>query len=98
MKMSGEQQPESLQIPNKAIRIITSILGITLAMAAFTHGFFAMLQGNKATDGILIQAIGQQHRFWIYGTEEAITLIPNFLDSGLLTVALSMFAVIWSFK
>jgi hypothetical protein len=81
---------------NKATRLSTSILGITLAIAAFHHGFFEFLQGNKATDSILIQAIGEQHRFWVHGTEEAITIIPNYLVSGLLTMAISIFAAIWS--
>jgi len=52
---------------NKATKIITSTLGIVLSIAAFTHGFFEFLQGNKATEGILIQAIGEQHRLWLYG-------------------------------
>lgn len=83
---------------NKATRLITSILGITLAIAAFHHGFFELLQGNNATAGLLIQAIGEQQRFWVHGTEEAITIIPNYLVSGLLTMAISIFAAIWSVK
>ena len=83
---------------NKATKLTTSILGITLAIAAFHHGFFELLQGNKATDGILIQAIGEQQRFWVHGTEEAITIIPNYLVSGLLTMAISIFAAIWSVR
>ena len=81
---------------NNATKLITSILGTTLAIAAFHHGFFEFLQGNKATGGVLIQAIGEQHRFWVYGTEEAITIIPNYLFSGLLTMVISIFAAIWS--
>jgi hypothetical protein len=83
---------------NKATKIATSILGITLAFAAFHHGFFEFLQGNKATDGILIQAIGEQQRYWVHGTEEAITIIPNYLVTGLLAMAISIFAIIWSVK
>ena len=81
---------------NNATKLITSILGTTLAIAAFHHGFFEFLQGNKVTDGVLIQAIGEQQRFWVYGTEEAITIIPNYLFSGLLTMVISIFAAIWS--
>lgn len=91
----GRNQQE---FDNKATRIITSILGVTLAIAAFHHGFFEALQGNKETTGLLIQAIGEEHRFWVHGTEEAITVIPNFLISGLLTMAISIFAAIWSIK
>jgi hypothetical protein len=83
---------------NKATRTITSTLGVVLSIAAFTHGVFSFLQGNKPTDGFLIQAIGDQHRFWLYGTEEAITIIPNFLFSGLLTILMSIFVGIWSVR
>jgi len=92
--MSGRTQKHD----NRATRLITSILGVALAVGAFHHGFFEFLQGNTATDGILIQAIGEQHRYWIHGTEEAITIIPNFLFTGLLAMAISVFAAVWSVK
>ena len=83
---------------NRATRLITSIFGVALAIGAFHHGFFEFLQGNTATEGILIQAIGEQHRYWVHGTEEAITIIPNFLFTGLLAMAISVFAGVWSVK
>lgn len=92
--MSGKTQ----RYDNRATRLITSIFGVALAVGAFHHGFFEFLQGNTATDGILIQAIGEQHRYWIHGTEEAITIIPNFLFTGLLAMAISVFAAVWSVK
>lgn len=92
--MSGKTQ----KYDNRATRLITSIFGVALAVAAFHHGFFEFLQGNTATNGILIQAIGEQHRYWIHGTEEAITIIPNFLFTGLLAMAISVFAAVWSVK
>jgi hypothetical protein len=91
----GQKTP---QYDNKATTLITSVFGVALAVGAFHHGFFEFLQGNTATHGILIQAIGQQQRYWIHGTEEAITIIPNFLVTGLLAMAISVFAAVWSVK
>jgi len=89
---------EAQKYDNRATRLITTIFGVALAIATFHHGFFELLQGNTATEGILIQAIGEQHRYWVQGTEEAITIIPNFLITGLLAMAISVFAVAWSIK
>jgi hypothetical protein len=58
------------------------------------HGFFEVLQGNQPTDGLIIQAIGEEQQLW--GTEEAFTLIPNFLITGLLAMALGLATIVWS--
>ena len=81
---------------NKTTRIITTTIGILLAIAGFEHGLFELLQGNKPTDGLIIQAIGESMRWWKYGTEEAITLIPNFLITGIFAMSVSVFIIIWS--
>ena len=60
-------------------RIITSTLGILLAIAGFSHGFFEAIQGNTPTNSLIIQAIGADNQMWEHGSEEAFTLIPNFL-------------------
>lgn len=85
-----------LDYPNRATIQITSILGVSLALSSFLHGFFEFLQGNKATGGMIIQAIGEQQRFWGHGTEEAFTVIPNFMITGFVAIFLSIAAAIWS--
>lgn len=65
------------------------VLGITLAVAGIHHGFFEILQGNTPTSSFLIQSIGPEHRFWIHGSDEAITIIPNFLITGVLSILIS---------
>jgi hypothetical protein len=77
-------------------RIITATIGVLLAIAGFEHGFFETLQGNKTTTGLIIQAIGEANRMWQWGTEEAFTLIPNFLVTGISAMCISIFIVFWS--
>ena len=79
-----------------ATRVIVTTLGFILGVTGMVHGFFEVLQGNKPTDGILIQAIGPEHQMWMYGGEEAITLIPNFLITGIITMCMSVSVMVWT--
>jgi len=81
---------------NRATKTIVSIMGVILGIAGLDHGFFETLQGNHPTSGPIIQAIGPAQRFWVHGTEEAFTLIPNYLFTGLLAILLSLTIMLWS--
>lgn len=83
-------------ILNTTTRTTTSVFGLVLAIAGFEHGFFEALQGNIATDGLMIQAIGKDMQLWKYGSEEAFTLIPNFLVTGILAMLISVVIMVWS--
>jgi hypothetical protein len=64
----------------------------------FNHGLFEILQGNITTNGFYIEAIGEDHRFWLYGTEGAFTLIHNFLITGISAILVGLTIVVWSLK
>jgi len=81
---------------NETTRIIMMTIGILLALAGFEHGLFEALQGNKPTDGLFIQAIGESIKWWKHGTEDAFTIIPNFLITGICAMIVSAFIIIWS--
>ena len=83
---------------NKATQIIAATFGVVLAIAGMTHGIFEILQGNVPTNGLIIQAIGDEHQMWFYGTEEAFSILPNFLFSGILTLLTSAAVMVWSIK
>lgn len=83
-------------ILNITTRTTTSIFGLLLAIAGFEHGFFEALQGNTATSGLIIQAIGKDMQWWKYGSEEAFTIIPNFLITGILAMLTSVVIMAWS--
>lgn len=87
---------QTIDQKNRATRVITAVVGIMLAFAGLEHGLFEVFQGNKPTDGLIIQAIGESMRWWKYGTEEAFTLIPNYLITGICAMAVSIFIIIWS--
>lgn len=80
-----------------ATRVITTTIGVFFGLfSGMNHGFFEILQGNKATGGTLIYAIGEAQRFWPLGTEDAFTLIPNFLYTGIASMIVGLAIVIWS--
>lgn len=83
---------------NRATKTIVSMLGIMLGIAGLDHGFFETLQGNTPTSSLIIQAIGDAQKMWVHGTEEAFTIVPNFLITGLLAIAISIAIMVWSIR
>ncbi len=45
----------------------------------------------------MIEAIGPAQRFWEFGTETALTIIPSFLISGILAMIIGLLVVIWAY-
>ncbi len=80
---------------NRTTRTIVSILGAFFAIGGIDHGVFEILHGNIPTTGLFIQSIALSNRFWVYGTEDAFTIIPNFLFTGILAVIFSLAIMVW---
>jgi hypothetical protein len=81
---------------NKSTAIITTTISILLAFAGFEHGLFEVLQGYKPTGSNFISAIGKEMQWWVHGSEDAFTLIPNYLITGIFAMCVSIIIVIWS--
>ena len=79
-----------------ATRVIVSVLGVILALSGICHGFFEALQGNTPIKGLIINAIGEANRMWVYGNEPAFTIIPNFFITGIASIIVSLAIIIWS--
>ena len=71
-----------------ATRTIAAALGVFAGVSGLDHGLFKTLQGNARTPGLIVQSIGPTQRMWVYGTEDALTLVPNFLATGILAMAM----------
>jgi peptidoglycan/LPS O-acetylase OafA/YrhL len=79
-------------------KAVAAALGVCVGVSGLDHGFFEALQGNTPTPGLIVQAIGPAQRMWAYGTEEAFTIVPNFLATGLLAMAVGLATIIWSVR
>jgi MFS family permease len=85
-----------MKIYNQATRAVATTLGTLVGLAGIDHGIFEILQGHIQPDSLMIAAIGPDQRFWIYGEETALTIIPSFLVSGILSVILGLIVTIWA--
>jgi hypothetical protein len=81
---------------NRATRNIVVTVSVILGLSGIDHGIFEIMQGNTPTDGVFIRAIGPDQIMWKYGGEEAFTIIPNFLLTGILAVLVGIALIIWS--
>jgi peptidoglycan/LPS O-acetylase OafA/YrhL len=92
----GTNRPAQAHI--NGTRAVAAALGVCVGVSGLDHGSFEVLQGNTPTPGLIVQAIGPAQRMWVYGTEEAFTLIPNFLLTGLLAMVVGSFTILWSLR
>lgn len=81
---------------NRATRIIVATISLMLAIAGIDHGFFETLQGSNPTSGLIIKAISPEMKLW--GTEEAFTIVPNYLVTGILAILVSLAIIVWSLR
>lgn len=82
-------------VEDHATWLNTVVLGIAYAIAGFHHGFFEALQGNVPTNGWGILSIGEAQRMWEHGSDAAVTVIHNFLATGIASMTLSVAIVLW---
>jgi len=85
-------------ISNKigAIRTTASVFGVYAGLLGMEHGFFETLQGNVAPKGIKILAVGPPGLPFPFGHEPAMTLIPNFLVTGIFAMVSGLLIIIWA--
>jgi hypothetical protein len=94
--MNGSGRSTGPRTTSAGTRTVAAALGAMVGVSGLDHGFFEMLQGNTATGQLVVRAIGPEQRMWVYGTEEAFTIVPNFLLTGVLSVAVGLAVIVWS--
>jgi len=73
-----------------ATRAVTATFGIFAALAAMEHGVGEVLQGDVRPDGLMIQSWPSSAFFRIEAWEPAMTVVPNLLASGVLTLLVAL--------
>jgi hypothetical protein len=79
-----------------AAKATASIFGILAGLGGLIHGIGEVLQGNVAPDGIWIYSWTQGPIATNMGGEPGITIVPNLLVTGILTIIVSLIAIIWA--
>ncbi|MBN2258073.1 MAG: hypothetical protein JW704_09640 [Anaerolineaceae bacterium] len=91
------QNKSQLMLSTEATKMVTSSIGIIGAgFAGMVHGFFAILQGNITTGGIVINPIGPAQRLWPQAALHAISIIPNYIISGICAMIIGLLIIIWA--
>lgn len=81
---------------SSATRITVSTFGAIAGLAGIEHGIGEILQGNAAPEGVMILSWPDSELFAILDGEPAMTIIPNFLVTGVLAILLSLIFLAWS--
>src|SRR6516164_6179943 len=101
MHMQTIQQLESAApagLHNTSTRVVATVLGISAGLLGLEHGYFETRQGSVVSSGLLINAIGspcQPSQEW-HACEPAMTVVPNLLLTGMLTILCSLLVLIWA--
>jgi len=81
---------------NRATRAAVAVFGVLAGAAGLEHGIGEVLQGSQAPAAITIESWPNTPAFDILGGEPAMTLIPNLLVSGVLSILVSLLFIAWA--
>ena len=77
----------------KKLRIAASAIGIFAGLGGASHGPGEILQGNLAPSDVMIKAWPS---LTALGGEPAMTLVPNFIVAGILTIVFGLIVAAWA--
>src|SRR5271157_949987 len=78
-----------------AVKKNAVVYGDYAGILGMEHGFLEILQGNAAPRGVRIMAAGGTGLPFPFGHEPAMTVIPNFLATGIAATTVGMAIILW---
>lgn len=79
-----------------AIHVVAATFGIVVALAGIEHGVGEILQGSVPPPALVFESWPDAEFLEVLTGEPAMSVIPNLLISGVLTVFFSLAIVAWS--
>jgi hypothetical protein len=82
----------------RATRIVAAAFGFIAGIAGLEHGYFEILQGSTRPLSLMFASMGSPcvpEKIW-NACEPAMTILPNFLITGILTIILGLLIMVWS--
>lgn len=83
-------------LQNTAARLVASVFGVLAGIGGLIHGIGEVLQGNVTPAGIFIPSWTQGPIATNMGGDPGLTIVPNLLVTGILTIIISLTIIIWS--
>jgi len=80
-----------------ATHLVASVFGVLSGLGGLRHGIGEVLQGDVRPEGIFTESWTTGPLSTNMGGEPAVTIIPNMLITGTLTIAISLAVIVWSF-
>ena len=97
--MSEYSAVHSLRIGGlTGIKMVVAAFGLLCGITGIIAGIFEILQGNIPTKGYVISTIGPHYLMYEDFTYFAITILPNFMLTGILAIIFSSLVILWSVK
>jgi len=82
----------------RATSIVATAFGFIAGIAGLEHGYFEILQGSTGPTSLIFASMGSPcvpEKIW-NACEPAMTILPNFLITGILTIILGLLIMVWS--
>jgi hypothetical protein len=82
----------------EATRILASLLGVFAGIGGPEHGVFEIIRGNVRPETIVFASMGppcQPEEVW-HACEPAMSVIPNYLVTGILDTIVGLAVIAWS--
>ena len=79
-----------------AARATATVFGILAGLGGLVHGIGEVLQGNVTAKGFFVNSWTQGPIATNMGGEPGLTIVPNLLVTGILTIIVSLTIVIWA--
>jgi len=80
------------------VKITASAFGALAGVTGIISGYFEMRQGNVPTSGLWTSFIGPAYSMYENNAYSVMTVVPNFLLTGVLALLISSIALIWSVR
>ncbi len=79
-----------------AARASATLFGVLVGLAGITHGIGETLQGNVTPSGLFVDSWTVGPIAANLGGEPGITIVPNLLAAGILTILVSLMMILWA--
>ena len=89
-------QDENATAKFRASRVAASVFGVLAGLGGLTHGIGEVVQGNVAPSGIIIDSWTQGPIATNMDGEPAMSVVPNLLVTGALTILASLAVIVWA--
>lgn len=83
---------------NNASKFTAILFSIFGGFFGFEHGIGEILQRNISTPGLKIYAYNAPGLPFPFGREPALSVVPNYLISGIFTILFGLIIIVWSAK